>query len=189
MKPEQSQALRAPFPPTAVSKLDRGNGVVLDYVGHAGVTSRLLEVDPEWTWEPVAFADNGLPRFDDLGGLWIRLTVCGVTRLGYGDAAGTKGPNAVKEAVGDGIRNAAMRFGVALDLWSKDDIGSTAPPPPKPVATSDQILAWVAAINTSPDMDHLTQIAHELAAHDLGEHHQDLVDAWSVRRGELTGNG
>lgn len=94
----------------------------LDYVGHAGVTSRLLEVDPFWEWEPLSWTEQGQPRFDGFGGLWIKLTVCGVTRLGYGDAIGkAAGSTAVKEIIGDAIRNAAMRFGVALDLWSKVD--------------------------------------------------------------------
>lgn len=92
----------------------------LDYVGHAEVTDRLLQVDPQWSWEPVALDSDGLPKFDTNGGLWIRLTVAGVTRLGYGDAQGKKGPDAVKETLGDAIRNAAMRFGVALDLWGAE---------------------------------------------------------------------
>lgn len=96
----------------------------LDYVGHAETTDRLLDVDPEWTWEPVAYGHDGLPLLDSNGGLWMRLTVGGVTRLGYGDAQGKNGPNAVKEAIGDGIRNAAMRFGVALDLWAKSDLAA-----------------------------------------------------------------
>lgn len=66
--------------------------------------------------------DNGLPAFDRNGGLWISLTVCGVTRFGYGDADGKTGGNAVKEAIGDALRNAAMRFGAALDLWHKGDL-------------------------------------------------------------------
>jgi hypothetical protein len=90
---------------------------MLDYVGHAATTSRLLEVDPEWTWEPMAVGPNGEPLMTN-GGLWIRLTVCGVTRIGFGDG---KNP---KEIIGDAIRNAAMRFGVALDLWSKEDLGA-----------------------------------------------------------------
>lgn len=99
--------------------------VHLDYVGHAQTTARLLDADPMWSWEPVAWDDNGLPRLDAQGGLWIRLTVGGITRLGYGDAQGKQGPNAVKEAIGDALRNGAMRFGVALDLWSKSDIHTT----------------------------------------------------------------
>lgn len=96
--------------------------VDLSYVGHAALTDRLLEADLAWTWEPVAWDEQGLPAFDRLGGLWIRLTVNGVTRLGYGDAQGKTGNNAVKEAIGDGLRNAAMRFGAALDLWHKGEL-------------------------------------------------------------------
>ena len=33
--------------------------VHLDYVGHAALTKRLLESDPAWTWEPLAFAEHG----------------------------------------------------------------------------------------------------------------------------------
>jgi hypothetical protein len=103
----------------------------LPYVGHAELTNRLLEADPLWTWEPVAFDQRGLPAFDGDGGLWIRLTVCGHTRLGYGDAQGKKGPNAVKEAIGDALRNAAMRFGAALDLWAKSDLREAQTEHPK----------------------------------------------------------
>ncbi|MER8002998.1 hypothetical protein [Streptomyces sp. NPDC095613] len=98
----------------------------LDYVGHAELTGRLLEADPLWTWEPMAFDADGLPRFDQNGGLWIRLTVAGHTRIGYGDSQGKTGPNAVKEAIGDALRNAGMRFGAALDLWSKTDMAKAA---------------------------------------------------------------
>lgn len=94
----------------------------LDFVGHAAVTDRLLDVDPFWTWAPMAFDEAGLPKLDSNGGLWINLTVAGVARPGYGDAQGKRGGDAVKEAIGDAIRNAAMRFGVALDLWHKGDL-------------------------------------------------------------------
>jgi hypothetical protein len=99
----------------------------VDFVGHADVTDRLLSVDPGWNWEPLGFDSFGSPAFDGNGGLWIKLTVGGVTRLGYGHADGKKGGDAVKEAIGDAIRNAAMRFGVALDLWRKEKDESAAP--------------------------------------------------------------
>jgi hypothetical protein len=92
--------------------------VHLHYVGHAGITARLDEVDPHWNWEPMARTDKGLPLIDN-GILWIYLTVLGVTRIGLGDAGGRTGPQAAKEIVGDAIRNGAMRFGVAVYLWSK----------------------------------------------------------------------
>lgn len=98
------------------------NAVHLDYVGHAALTDRLLDTDPEWNWEPLALDANGLPAFDRTGGLWIKLTVLGMTRLGYGSADGKSGGDAIKEIIGDALRNAAMRFGAALDLWHKGDL-------------------------------------------------------------------
>jgi hypothetical protein len=115
MTGDKAKALRAPFPPEQIGKLPKG-GVMLDYVGHAAVTDRLLQVDAGWSWEPYALDEHGLPAVDKEGNLWIRLTIDGVTRPGVGD-----GKNA-KERISDAIRNAAMRFGVALDLWAKEDL-------------------------------------------------------------------
>lgn len=138
MTDEVAAKLRAPFRPEQIGLLPKptnkdnakGNcevcgkyhglpAVHLDYVGHAACTDRLLQVDPNWTWRPMAVDPNGHPIFDTHGGLWILLTVAGVTRPGYGDQQGGKGS---KEIIGDALRNAAMRFGVALDLWSKEDL-------------------------------------------------------------------
>lgn len=160
--------LREPFPPNQISKLPKETkaqaearknnregvnckecggwhhprAVHLDYVGHAALTDRLLDVDPAWSWEPMAVTAEGLPALDRNGGLWIKLTIAGVTRLGYGSADGKSGGDAVKEIIGDALRNAAMRFGAALDLWHKGDLHAdeepeqrSAPrhdPPPSP---------------------------------------------------------
>jgi len=105
--------------------------VHLDYVGHAALTDRLLDTDPAWTWEPVGFNPNGLPAMDQAGGMWIKLTVHGVTRFGYGAADGKSGGDAVKEIIGDALRNAAMRFGAALDLWHKGDLHVEPEPEPE----------------------------------------------------------
>ena len=56
--------------------------------------------------------------------------MCGVTRLGYGHAASKPNidPGArEKEVIGDALRNAAMRFGAALDLWHKGDLHADEP--------------------------------------------------------------
>jgi hypothetical protein len=99
--------------------------VHLDYVGHAALTDRLLDVDPNWIWSPYSLASDGLPAFDQSGGLWINLTVLGVTRPGYGHAAQSTFKDIgsrEKEVIGDAIRNAAMRFGAALELWHKGQL-------------------------------------------------------------------
>ncbi len=120
----------------------------LSYVGHAGVTTRLLEVDPTWSWEPLHpdiddralaavlnntglpdnptvildwLAKHSPPRIEN-GGIWIRLHVAGFTAIGFGDADGKTGaPRDVKVMIGDAIRNAAMRLGVGTYLWSKSE--------------------------------------------------------------------
>lgn len=98
------------------------DAVHLDYVGHAALTDRLLDADPHWNWEPMGWNPDGTPALDRNGGLWIKLTVCGVTRPGYGCADGKQGGDAIKEIIGDALRNAAMRFGAALDLWHKGEL-------------------------------------------------------------------
>ena len=103
--------------------------VHLDYVGHAALTDRLLNCDPNWNWEPASA--NGLPTIDNNGGMWIKLTVCGVSRLGYGHSDGKTGGDAIKETIGDALRNAAMRFGAALDLWHKGDLHKDESEEPK----------------------------------------------------------
>ena len=142
--------LRDPFPPNQIGKLPKG-GTQLDFVGHGFITQRLLDVDPLWNWEPVALDSQGLPLLDEFGGLWIRLTVCDVTRLGYGDAGGRKGPDSIKVAIGDALRNAGMRFGLALDLWCKGD--PDAPTPPKPKTVADKARDTLAALVKEQKLD------------------------------------
>jgi hypothetical protein len=126
--------------------------VHLPYVGHAALTDRLLDVDPEWTWEPLAIGQDGYPVIDNNGGMWIKLTVCGVTRLGYGDAQGKTGGDAMKERIGDALRNAAMRFGAALDLWHKGDLHvdeDATPATHTEAHTGSNELPW---LNLTPKM-------------------------------------
>lgn len=167
-KPKGLDLLREPFPANQISKLPKGTkkqndcptnekvncGVCggwhhpkvihLDYVGHAALTDRLLDADPAWNWDPLAFTEQGLPAFDETGGLWIKLTVCGQTRLGYGHAQGASFKeigSREKEVIGDALRNAAMRFGAALDLWHKGDLHADEtelqPAKPEPIQADE----------------------------------------------------
>lgn len=166
MTPEVAKILRDKFPDEAIGTLpkptrrdaQKGNCAVcggyhglpavhLDYVGHAAATDRLLQADPCWTWEAFALGDDGLPALDHEGNLWIRLTVAGVTRPGVGDGA------SIKEKIGDAIRNAAMRFGVALDLWSKEDLHTMQNPsedPQEPAAGRDSSASRRAETRSAP---------------------------------------
>ena len=179
MTAEQVTALRKPFPPEMVGKLPKrtknadgswGPTIHLDYVGHAAVTDRLLTVDPAWSWEPLALDEHGLPALDRAGNLWIKLTICGVTRLGVGDG------KSAKECIGDAIRNAAMRFGVALDLWAKENL----------VEFANAAAAHQAALVLIDDEQMLELLALYAEA-DLADPDKALAVArWSAGRADLT---
>ena len=168
--------LRVKFQPNQISKLPKGSKAQnecqvsekrdcdicggwhhpkikhLDYVGHAALTDRLLDADPLWSWEPLAISPDGLPVLDGYDGMWIKLTVCGVTRLGYGHADGKTGGNAIKELIGDALRNAAMRFGAALDLWHKGDLhGDDEPQAGRPGAMTPANVATLLPVPADGD--------------------------------------
>ncbi len=136
----------------------------IDYVGHGATTDRLLSVDPEWNWEPCGYDPNGMPAFiqDKAGNpieFWIRLTVAGVTRLGVGTCPSDQFDPA-KVLIGDALRNAAMRFGVALDLWIKghaeDDEKATAGQrrqAPDPTGDPVKLARILATVNGLPQAD------------------------------------
>ena len=174
------ELLREPFPENQINKLPKGTKsqnqcpdsekincklcggwhhprvIHLDYVGHAALTDRLLNADQLWSWEPLALHE-GLPAFDKTGGLWIKLTVCGHTRLGYGHAESSSYKeigSREKEVIGDAIRNAAMRFGAALDLWHK---GNLHEPEGAPTAdhkkAADELIKKLQETKTIPHKD------------------------------------
>ena len=105
--------------PKIVGTIPR-NGINLAYVSHADITRILIEIDPSWSWQPVAW-DNGRPAIHIENGtatMWATLTLLGKSLLGVGSVRSDK-PDMDKELIGDFLRNASMRFGIALSLWSK----------------------------------------------------------------------
>jgi len=108
-------------------------GVMLDYVGHAAITDRLnAAVGPEnWSLEPLSFNEDGTPVITtrkEMAVMWAKLTILGATKVCVGTAPVSKF-EVEKELIGDALRNGAMRFGVALDLWSKSELESHITPP------------------------------------------------------------
>ena len=148
MTPDQVAALSVPFPADVI-KQKGGAKFKANYVDHGHVTERLLEVDPEWSWEPLGVTDDGLPAIqyvNERACLWGRMTVCGVTRIEVGVVDAHK-DEVLKEAVSDFIKRGAMRFGVALHLWkgeedrsqrSRKPPSAAAPSPPRPSTPPDE---------------------------------------------------
>ena len=116
--------LREPFPPEQIGQVNKGFGIV-DFIGHAAITDRLNRAAPGWTYrvEPVVITGkDGLPHVMAVFGT---MTVGGVTRQEVGDVEHmTRYGDELKKAISDFICRGAMRFGVGLDLWSKEQLES-----------------------------------------------------------------
>jgi len=137
--------------PKIVGKLPKG-GITLDFVGHADITRILIEVDPLWSWSPVAWDETtGMPKVHVANGvatMWGTLTVCGKTLLGVATCQANK-PDLYKELASDFLRNAAMRFGISLSLWSKaewEDLGAA----PTPSAPARKVVAKTQTVVATP---------------------------------------
>ena len=107
--------------PKIVGTIPR-NGINLAYVSHAEITRILIEIDPMWNWQPIDWIE-GRPAIHEANGvatMWATLTLLGKSLVGVGSVRADK-PDLDKELVGDFLRNAAMRFGICLSLWSKQD--------------------------------------------------------------------
>lgn len=120
--------------PSIVQQLPKG-GTKLDFVGHADITRILIEIDPYWSWEPCGWV-NGRPAIhveNGMATMWGWLTVHGKEMLGVGSVKADK-IDLDKELIGDFLRNASMRFGISLNLWTKNqwaDLDGDKPAPAK----------------------------------------------------------
>lgn len=118
----------------------------LDYMGHADVTEALIKIDPFWTWRPAAINQSSggpaiVPSLGKAGMMvmWAYLTILGKEMLCVGTAQQSK-EELEKELIGDMIRNGALRFGIAVRLWSKadhEDVKDT----PEPIAAGGSMPA------------------------------------------------
>lgn len=142
--------------PKIVGKLPKGN-TQLDFVGHADITKILIEIDPNWRWVPCGW-DNGRPAIhveNGMATMWGELQLLGQGRLGVGSVRADK-PDLDKELVSDFLRNAAMRFGICLSLWTKqewDDVDQPAPAksaPSRGVSKAVETVERIAAKAAGP---------------------------------------
>lgn len=146
--------------PKIVGKLQKA-GTTLDFVGHADITKILISIDPHWRLVPIAW-DNGRPAVNvvnDMATCWFEMTLLGQARLAVGSAKANSA-DLDKILYGDALRNGAMRYGIGLSLWTKqewDDVNHPLPiakpqgKAPKPVGAAETIerLANKAASRTT----------------------------------------
>lgn len=111
--------LAEPFPSEKIKQKRGQGGRTMSYISHGLVTERLNDVDPGWSSEVLTehiYKDQSGRLHCE--GVTISLTVNGVTRVEAGGPQRQDGfANEIKNAYSDALKRAAMRFGVALEMW------------------------------------------------------------------------
>lgn len=159
-------------PAEMVETLPKG-GVQLRYLSHIWVRKAMQDADPDWYWEPMSYDSDGQPVIerDSQGnpvGFWIWLHLLGTKMPGYGSVEPGK-RDAVKELIGDALRNASMRL-IGGQLWVKDK-AKKRPPAKKQTAADREIEHLREQVDPPDDAPH-----HEKAA---GKELFDrLVEEW-----------
>lgn len=187
---QRHEALRALseawFDPPAdlVDTLPKG-GTELRYLSHIWVRKAFQDADPDWSWEPMGYDDRGQPvlQVNDQGqpvGLWIWLNLLGTRMPGYGSVEPGK-RDAVKELIGDALRNAGMRL-VGGALWVKQKPkakgGKTtrAPKEASSFATpADRAIEHLRE-QVDPPPHHETAAGKDLYDRLCAEHGQEIVN-------------
>jgi len=144
--------------------------VHLDYVGHAGITTRLNDVvgPAGWEFEPYTETDDGWPAMTTT--LFpARLTILGVSKWDL--AANFASP---QEAYGDALRRCAMRFGIGTYLWSKSEAAAA-----KARVADDQVIPLAL-----PTMDELLKRLDDAAASQAIDREQ-ITAKWREAHGGI----
>lgn len=131
LTPENVKALTAPFALREHYWRQGGKGRELVYIEEEAISTRLDSVDPAWE---LTVMGVWATREKEVAA-HVRLTVCGVTRDGIGQAE-VGGAEAEKTAATDAFKRAARLFGIGRYLLN---------PPDKA-----QFGAWLANLGKSP---------------------------------------
>lgn len=166
--------------------------VHLDYVGHAGITSRLNEVltPAGWTFGAVAHTPEGLPLMGR-GEFWGALTIRDINDPQGGEvtkidlAANYNGP---QEAWGDALRRCAMRFGVGTYLWSKSEAAAekakTADPEPEAPPREERRAQEAPPAEKASDITPQAERVAELLRTATQEEKDNLKAWWAQAAGQ-----
>ena len=177
-------------PPAHMVSILLKQGTPLPYMGHGWITLALISIDPFWTLEPLMVDGRpGLYRetsvFTKRDGttipterwvMWAYLTVLGHKRLCVGTCTTDKA-DPEKELIGDALRNGALRFGVATNLWSKADKAKGSDGPALISSSeAEALFAQIKSLSVAQKADLRTRMQQRLSTVDPSELTQDQLD-------------
>ena len=121
---QQFEQLIRPVPPSRI-KVKEGSDKKpdTDYTPHSYVVQKLLAVVGPFSWSVGQFIYDGDELSGCVGTLTVEVDGRTVSVSGVGDAEGFGSTNGdwAKNAESDAFKRAAMKLGIALELWCKED--------------------------------------------------------------------
>ncbi len=142
-----------------------GNVRTVDYIEWHTVADILDETAPNW-----AHMVKDIRTFGDIAAVTVAITIDGVTREGIGTGLSTS-EMGIKKAEHDALKRAAVKFGIARELYKKEfdafDNDETPEPPPATIVAkfpSDPVAKTLSDMVTTKQLGMIRAICRE---HDL----------------------
>jgi hypothetical protein len=92
-----------------------------------------------------------------------------------------------KGAIGNALRNAAMRFGVGLDLWTKESDAPATKPASKTQESNGKFLSLKAMIDIAESHAELANVANTIQATQLDDKERDALRLLWKQKSEKVG--
>lgn len=133
-----------------------GNVRTVDYVEWHTVADVLDRTAPNW-----AHSVKDIRSIGDFAVVTVAITIDGVAREGIGTGS-SRTETGIKKAEHDALKRAAVKFGIARDLYKKD-IDSVDAPPPAAEFPADPIALTLADMVTTKQLGMIRAVAREAA--------------------------
>lgn len=128
----------------------------VDYVEWHTVADVLDRTAPNWM-----HAVKEIRQIGDFAVITVAITIDGVTREGIGTGS-ARSETGIKKAEHDALKRAAVKFGIARDLYKKD-IDAAEPEPLEPKFPSDPVAKTLAEMVTTKQLGMIRAVAREAA--------------------------
>lgn len=133
-----------------------GNVRTVDYVEWHTVADVLDRTAPNW-----GHSVKDIRSIGDFAVVTVAITIDGVTREGIGTGS-ARSETGIKKAEHDALKRAAVKFGIARDLYKKDvDAIDTADA--TPVFPADPVATTLADMVTTKQLGMIRAVAREVA--------------------------
>jgi hypothetical protein len=134
-----------------------GNLRTVDYVEWHTVADVLDQTAPNW-----AHAVKDIRLIGDFAVVTVAITIDGVTREGIGTGS-ARSETGIKKAEHDALKRAAVKFGIARDLYKKGSDVAGAAEESRPVFPADPIAKTLAEMVTTKQLGMIRAVAREAA--------------------------